>query len=457
MTLPPYTAPYPHGHHAAPQPQQKRARDGAAIKGLGWLEELATFWLILHFSGAVLALVLTDQTALAQESSFMRLLWYPSYIIIAVLILKNFTAFIRMVVFNPLIIICVIWCGLSFFWSIAPDVTMRRVVAIVMTTSFGLLLAAKYNWYELVQRLAVAYGILIIISFIFAIALPEYGRMQFIHEGTWRGTWLEKNSFGAQMAKALLIMMCAFAMKPKRGYIWVPLGILAFLAIILSTSKTALLGGVMMIAGMVFVRIMRANPVLRIPVMYVAIVGCVGLAFGIIFMPEEMFGLIGKDPSLTGRTQIWDGLIRAIEQRPWLGYGYGTFWADPLGPSYWVRFELDWGVPTAHNGWIETWLSVGFVGIAIFSVTYLITVILGLDRLARGGVENYWVLLSTLLFAFLSLSESTILQQNHLDWVIFVATTAKMFSFAPAYWRDGRPVTSYWQLRSGNSPHTALA
>lgn len=451
------TTPYP--PHAAPhyQAQQERARNGAAIKGLAWLEELSIFWLILHFSGAVLALVLTDHTALEQENPFMRLLWYPSYLIIAVLTLKNFPKFLRIVVFNPLIILCVIWCGLSFFWSIAPDITMRRVVAIVMTTSFGLLLAAKYNWYELVQRLAIAYALLIVISFIFAIALPEYGRMQFIHEGTWRGAWLEKNSFGAQMAKALLIMMCAFAMNPKRGFIWVPMGVLAFIAIVMCTSKTALLGGLLMIVGMVFVRIMRANPVLRIPVMYLTIVGVVGLAFGIVFMPEEMFGLIGKDPSLTGRTQIWDGLIRAIGHHPWLGYGYGTFWVDPLGPSYWVRFELDWGVPTAHNGWIETWLSVGFVGVAIFATTYLITVILGLDRLARGGVENYWVLLSTLLFGFLSLSESTILQQNHLDWVIFVATTAKMFTFAPAFWRDGRPVTPYWQLREANSPHTASA
>lgn len=442
---------------AANDRYQVRARNGAFLKAISWLEEIAVFWLILHFSSAILALVFTDHNDLDYENPMLRLLWYPSYLIIMALILKNLPKFLRMVVFNPLIILCVAWCGLSFFWSISPDITMRRVVAIVMTTSFGLLLAAKYSWHGLIQRLAIAFAFLTLGSYVFAIAIPEYGRMQFIHEGTWRGMWLEKNSFGAQMSKAVLLFMCAFAMAPKRGWIWVPMGVLAFIAILMCTSKTALLAALLMISGMVFVRIMRANPVLRIPVMYIAIVGGVAFGFCMTFIPEEMFALIGKDPSLTGRTQIWDGLMRAIGEHPWLGYGYGTFWMDPLGPSYWVRFELDWGVPTAHNGWIETWLSVGLVGIGIFAVTYLITLILGLDRLARGGVENYWVLLSTILFGFLSMSESTILQQNHLDWVIFVATTAKMFSFAPAYWRDGRPTMSYWRPRGANSRHTALA
>ena len=161
-------------------------------------------------------------------------------------------------------------------------------------------------------------------------------------------------------------------------------------------------------------------------------------------MPDAMFELIGKERTLTGRTDIWNSLILAIKDQPILGYGYGTFWQDPLGPSYWVRFSLQWGVPTAHNGWVETWLSAGLVAVAIFGVLYVLTLILAVDRLYRGGVENYWVILSTILFLMTSLSESTILQQNDLSWVIFVATSAKLFSFAPAYWRD-RPRTPYFQ------------
>jgi len=34
------------------------------------------------------------------------------------------------------------------------------------------------------------------------------------------------------------------------------------------------------------------------------------------------------------------------------------------------------------------------------------------------------------------MSESTILQQNDLSWVMFVATSAKLFAFEKPYWRD---------------------
>ena len=426
-------------------------RNAMVIKGLLWLENIAVFWLIIHFSGAIFTLLLTDPMNLDAEIPILRTLWYPSYLIIMMLCLIHLPKFLRTVTFNPLILICVIACGVSYFWSIDPAITMRRSVAIVMTTAFGFFLAARYDWYGLVQRLACAYAFLAIGSFVFALALPELGRMQFIHEGSWRGMWLEKNSFGAQMAKGLLVMMCAFAMRPSRGWLWVPMGGLCFLLVLLCTSKTALLAALLMIIGFIFVRVMRAYPILRIPTMYFAVIGTMVFGFLAATMPGEMLALIGKDPTLTGRTDIWDSLIRAASQHMWLGHGYGTFWIDPLGPSYWVRFDLDWGVPTAHNGWMETWLSIGLMGVILFAITYLVTLILALDRLARGGVENYWALLSTILFLILSLSESTILQANLLDWVIFVATSAKLFSFEPAYWR-GQVTRPYWDRQIVNLP-----
>ena len=420
------------------------ARNSMMSRILYWAEEITVFILIFQFSTALVALLLTDQGDLASSSPLARNLWYPGYLLILLLTLRWLPKVIRMAVFNPLLITCILWCGLSYIWSIHPDVTLRRSVALLMTTLFGLVLAARYDWNELVQRLALVFLVTAVISLFLATLVPSLGQMQEIHQGAWRGAWLEKNSFGVRMAMGLALMMCAFAMQPKRWWLWVPGGALCFGLVLMSTSKAALLAALVAICGFLVIRVFRRFPILRIPVMYSVVIGVSVLMFLIIFMPDMMFEIIGKERTLTGRTDIWNALAAAIKEKPILGYGYGTFWQGLDGPSYWVRFSLEWGVPTAHNGWIETWLSAGLVAVILFGILYLITLLLAFGRLYRGGVENYWVILSTVLFLMVSLSESTILQQNDLSWVIFVATSAKLFSFSPAYWRD-RPKMPYSQ------------
>lgn len=420
------------------------ARNKMAARLLRWAEEIIVFVLLFQFSTALVALLTTDPNDLASQSMLARNLWYPGYLMVLLLTLRWFPRVLRMAVFNPLLVVCVLWCGVSYVWSIHPDVTLRRSIALLMTTLFGLLLAARYDWNELVQRLAFVFLVTAFISLFLGIAIPSLGQMQEIHQGAWRGAWLEKNSFGVRMAMGLALMMCAFAMQPKRWWLWVPGGVLCFGLVLMSTSKAALLAALVAISGFLVIRVFRRFPILRIPVLYGVVISVSILMFLVIFMPDMMFELIGKERTLTGRTDIWHELARAIQAKPWFGYGYGTFWQDLNGPSYWVRLDLEWGVPTAHNGWVETWLSAGLVAVILFGLLYLGSLLLAVGRLYRGGVENYWVILSTVLFLMISLSESTILQQNDLSWVIFVATSAKLFSFSPAWWRD-RPQVPYFQ------------
>ena len=411
-------------------------RNFALFSALRGLENIIFFLLIFQFSTALVALFLTDFNNLEYESPLARALWYPGYIAVLALMIRCLPQMVRIVSFNPLLIICVLICGLSFLWSLNPDVTLRRSVAVMITTIFGLVLAARYDWNGMVQRLAFAFGFLAIMSLIIPIALPYYGVMQEIHQGAWRGAWVEKNYMGGFMAKGVIIMLCAFAMRPDRFWIWLPLCALCFFLVLMSTSKTALLIALIGIGGFTFLRLYRRFVVLR-PMLILSLLLGIGLIVGMLVLaPDFTFALIGKERTLTGRTDIWNGLINSIRQKPWLGYGYGVYWKDLLGPSYYVRLELQWGIPSAHNGWIDTWLSIGFLGVGTFALLFIGTCILALDRLRKGGTETYWVILSTLMFFGFSMSESTILQQNDLSWAMFVATSAKLFAFEKPYWRN---------------------
>ena len=64
---------------------------------------------------------------------------------------------------------------------------------------------------------------------------------------------------------------------------------------------------------------------------------------------------VGRDSTLTGRTQIWAGLIPDVERAPFLGYGFGSFWT----PNSIGEHEIS----EAHNGYLEVCLGLGFVGL----------------------------------------------------------------------------------------------
>lgn len=424
-------------------PHERRGYDIANQQqaSLTWLlkllESALYCFILFYFSGSVVGIIFppVNDIDLAVENSTARLMWYPVYFSILGLCLINIVHFVRISIFNPLLILCVLWCGISMVWSIDPGLTTRRSIALLMTTLAGLAIAARYDWDGFIQRLAFAFFLMALVSIFIVILKPSQGIMSEVYVGAWKGPFPEKNYLGGLMTKGLIASMCAFAMRPSRGWLWVPAGLLCFFLVIMSTSKTALLISLFGIVTFITIRMFRRFPILRFLIAYL-IIAMIAL-FVTLFMtiPDELFGVIGKDATFTGRTDIWEQLIIAIKQKPLLGYGYGTFWQDPLGPSYNLRLILQWGVPTAHNGWFETMLSTGMIGIALFSVLYFFTLILSFDRIKRGGVEAYWVVLSVLMFGMFSMSESTILQQNDLSWLIFVATSAKLFAMERPFWR----------------------
>jgi len=411
--------------------QSARAAPLTLDKAGSALELVIIMMTLLLFSQGLLGLLFVPKDAV-HGPAWLRLLFYPFYLTTIAMIVMRPWSSINALTRSILLLLPVLMALVSVQWSIMPEATYRRAVALMMTTVFAIYLASRYDWADFIEVLASCFAILALMSLFMAVFVPSKGIMHETFPGAWSGIWYEKNDLGMNMAKAVHLFLCAMIFRPKRIWLWAPFMVLALVLLLLSTSKTSLLAAFLGVSGVAALYIFRRGPLIGIPLVYFGVVLGVALALGVEYAPKFMFGLIGKDPTLTGHTDIWKALFDQIKNHPWFGHGYGVFWLDEIGPAFWVRQRTQWLVPTAHNGWLETWLSIGLGGVILFAVAYISTLAAALRGLLHGKAA-YWALISTLVFLLFSISESNILQQNSLGWIVFAATAAKLFGARPLH------------------------
>jgi O-antigen ligase len=89
--------------------------------------------------------------------------------------------------------------------------------------------------------------------------------------------------------------------------------------------------------------------------------------FCVLFLDMGGFLLksVGRNPTLTGRTELWS-TIRGMTTNPILGTGFESFW---LGTRLEKLWSIYWWHPNeAHNGYLEMYLNLGWVGITLLAV-----------------------------------------------------------------------------------------
>jgi exopolysaccharide production protein ExoQ len=86
------------------------------------------------------------------------------------------------------------------------------------------------------------------------------------------------------------------------------------------------------------------------------------LAFGFgVDINAVVAELMGRDPTLTGREDIWK-VVLSVRASSLLGTGYESFWLGPRLLKVWEFFP---GINEAHNGYLQMYLQLGFVGLSI--------------------------------------------------------------------------------------------
>ena len=409
---------------AGAQPRQTAvAQPTTTLDLVAWL---ATIGMLLLYSQAWLVPVFGD-TVDVQEGPLVRALYIPAYLVGLFLVVLKPGATLSGLVRQPFLIAILCIAAASTFWSVSPDQTSRRAVAVVLTTLCGVAIGARWRWTALAETLATIFGLLAVGSLFAGLFLPSIGRMENTFPGSWRGLWLEKNIFGGEMALALLSFAAAGVLRPQRRRLWFGLALVALAMIVASTSKTSLVAVTLGFAVFCLVLVVRRGGSLAVIASWGAVVALIALAATVLLAPDIFLNLLGKDATLTGRTKIWAAVMRQIQQRPLLGYGYGAVWSEDTGwgPLAWIVKQAGFKPEHAHNSWLEQWLGMGLWGLCAWSLYYLMTLVRAIGAMVRSNGALV-ALPFLVVYSMITLTESVAVSYNDLRWVIFVAFSIRL-------------------------------
>lgn len=366
---------------------------------------------------------LAQSQGLEEVPGYARLAWAPVYAFLAIVAWRDRAAFAAAIARTPLLTALAGLAFLSALWSLDADATLRRAVWLALTMAFGLYLAWRYRWGELVEVMGGAWALLILGSAALAVLAPQIGIMAQEHPGAWSGLWTHKNTLGGVMALGVAIGAAGCLLTKRK--LWAALALASFVMVLLSTSKTSLLASCLGLAVVALGALARQGPMQAVFVIGALASAAILGAGAAVLAPEALVTLIGRDLTLTGRTDIWAAVERAIAARPWLGHGYYAFWLNENGPAYAVRSAVHWPAPSAHNGWLEILLGLGYLGLGLFALQFLATARRALAALA-DPVAGLWAPAFLAAFALYTMSESHILEANNLFWTLYVAVAARL-------------------------------
>jgi exopolysaccharide production protein ExoQ len=320
-----------------------------------------------------------------------------------------------------------IFAFLLFPFSQQPTRTISSAALLMGGVLLVYYIMSRYTLDQVFEIFLVLGTVTLVASVGFALALPQYGLdLKGGHATAWKGIFSAKNYLGNV---ALFFLTVAVSYRARSSFLRslrLSQICLCLLAIAFSRAATAYMLTAVYVVYFVIMATLhrfRKTDYLVVGVLMLAVVSTATVM--ILVWPELLVSLLGKDLTLTGRTQIWSAVMDSIAKRPLLGYGYQAFWLGLEGESYRVILAVSWVLAQAQNGFLDVMLETGAVGLTavllVFGFAFRDAVVCLLssrnDRQLRA-VE--WYLAIVILTLIYNLDESFLFDPTHLCSMLFL-------------------------------------
>lgn len=287
------------------------------------------------------------------------------------------------------------WATASIAWSAWPLASVLTLLLLVITTFQGLFVGAVLTWRDVVRAVTDAAKWVVGLSLVFEVAvsllvrgplLPGFvvpaermdpvlywSRDNLFDGGRIQGIFGNANLLAAVMLLAIIVFGVRMAAgAPRRALLIIWTALAGFL-FVRAGSATAFIAAafVALVLGTVLLMRTARRPGER--TRWYLLYAAIGLGGGAALWlgRETVFGVLGRGADLLGREGIWADVAERAQQRPLAGWGFSTPWVptEPLIDGWIV--EHDQTVVQAHSVWLDAYLQLGAVGVALLALVYL--------------------------------------------------------------------------------------
>jgi exopolysaccharide production protein ExoQ len=279
------------------------------------------------------------------------------------------------------ILIYFAYCLLSVLWSDFPDIALKRWIKAIGDLVMVLVLVTDTDPVATIERVVCRAGfILMPTSILLSKYFESLGRgYDPVGNPVNIGVAENKNMLGVITlvislgALWSLLRSLLDKNQPNRARHLLARGtLLAFCVTVLSmadsaTSKACFTLGAVLVLASYLPLVKRRPGAVHVLVAMIVLSGGLTMLLG---GQGEVVHALGRKSNLTDRTEIWAAVLPVIPNRL-VGAGFESFWLGPRVERVWSNLSQYMHVNEAHNGYIEVYLNLGWVGVGLIAVNLI--------------------------------------------------------------------------------------
>lgn len=336
------------------------------------------------------------------------------------------------------------WCALSAMWSEHLSVTVQTSVVALLAILFGDRACRILKPSERHLPLLLFPLLACLASLVLVVLAPTDAIVDgYYRDGALRGIYVHRNQLAYVAAVGFVMAAWHIARASNRQLRSAVIGVPSLIVLIMSESATAIAVAALATTGVILVRQIVVLPTRSRSHALIALLALFAAAAA--FLSSQTFdvlAVLGRDSTLTGRTQLWKHVLNAVGQRPLLGYGWGSAWLDESAVQIDISSKAGFRVYHAHNSVLDLLLQVGIIGLVIFAVSLFQTLRATCrDVLSGTGRATPGALALPLLFAMVLGSVTSIAISEPLG-LAMLAYLARMLTARVAITKDAQDVMS---------------